>query len=87
LLGVRDRRARLTENVLTSGLQLVFDVQVAGGDHHVDPGTGRVAHRLPRPIDIRRDGARPHASAATRSQAATADQQPMIRLRHTLRIG
>ena len=54
---VRDGRARLPQHVLARGLQLVRDVDVAGGDERVHARALGVAHGLGGTLDVRRVGA------------------------------
>ena len=58
LLGVRDRRPRLSLDVLARGLELVLDVYVGGRDERVDARPRRVLDRVPRRVDVGHVGAR-----------------------------
>src|SRR5207245_4286643 len=65
LLRVRDRRSRLPEHVLASGLELTLDVDVRGGDEGVDARALGVLDGVPGCVDVLRRRAREAADRGT----------------------
>ena len=56
--GVPDRRHRALQDLLAGGVELLLDVDVAGGDEGVDARPGGVTHRVPAAVDVGGDRAR-----------------------------
>ena len=80
LLGVRDGRAGLADDVLARGLQLALDVDVGGRDEGVDARALGVLDRVPGGVDVlRRACARGRRSPGPRPSlaiAVTASKSP-----------